>query len=119
VNGQESSGANYFEHFTVSLRNSEQFTFLVNAYTTKQYCEFTLRMTVLDGGRTLAETVSDDGKPFQVTTVYNENSLNAGAFAQYRDLYVGGVATAGLKGSGQNRFGNPLWLRANPATYKQ
>ena len=119
VNGQISSGVNYFEHFTVSLKRNEQFTFLVSAYTTKQYCEFSLKMTVLDGSRTLTETVSDNGKPFQVTSIYNQNSLNAGAFARYRELYVGGVAAASVKGRGQNQFGNPLWLNVNPHTYKQ
>jgi hypothetical protein len=118
VNGQVGGGANYFEHFTVSLKRNEQFTFLINAYTARQYCEFSLKMTVLDGSRTLTETVSDNGKPFQVTSIYNENDVNPGAFARYRELYVGGVATAGLKGSGQNQFGSPLWLHADPLTYQ-
>ena len=76
-------------------------------------------MTVLDGSRTLTETVSDNGKPFQVTSIYNQNSLNVGAFGRYQELYVGGVAAASVKGRGQNQFGNPLWLNVNPHTYKQ
>jgi hypothetical protein len=119
VNGQASSGTNFFQHFTVSLKHNEQFTFLVNASTNKQYCAFTLKMTVLDGTHTVTETVSDNGKPFRVTAIYGQNSLNQGAFSRYHELYVGGVAASGLKGSGQNQFGDPLWLHVNPASYRQ
>lgn len=119
VNGQISHGANFFQHFTVSLKRGEQYTFLVNAHTTKQYCQFTLDLTVLEGSRTVTESVSDNGKPFAVTAVYNEDDLNPGAFSRYQDVYVGGVAASGLPGSGTNSFGDPLWLEVNPATYRQ
>jgi hypothetical protein len=119
VNGQVSGGSDFFRHFTVSLDHGEQFTFLINASTTKQYCQFTLDMTVLDGSKTATESVSDNGKPFAVTAIYNADDLNPGAFSRYQELYVGGVATTGLAGSGRNQFGDPLWLRANPVTYKQ
>jgi hypothetical protein len=29
----------------------------------------------------------------------------------------GGVAAAGQSGSGRNQLGDPLWLKADPATY--
>lgn len=119
VNGQASGGTGFFQHFTVSLKQNEQFTFLVNAYTNTQYCTFTLKMAVLDGSRTLTETVSDNGKPFRVTAIYGQNSVSRDAFSHYQELYVGGVAAAGLQGSGKNQFGNPLWLHVNPARYGQ
>ena len=119
VNGQVSDGANFFQHFTISLKRHEQYTFLVNAHTAKQYCQFTLNLTVLDGSRTVTESVSDNGKPFAVTAVYNEDDLNPGAFSRYKDVYVGGVAATGLPGSGPNAFGDDRWLQVNPATYRQ
>jgi hypothetical protein len=118
VNGSASGGTNFFQHFTVSLRHNEQYTFLVNTFTGTQYCEFTLAMTVLEGGRTVTETVGDGGRPFQVTAIENEDSARPGAFSGYRELYVGGVATSGVAGgSGHNQFGDPLWLPADPTTF--
>jgi hypothetical protein len=119
VNGHESGGTDFFSHFTVSLRDHEQYTFLVNASTSRQYCRFTLNMSVLDGTHVVSEPITDNGHQFQVTSIVNENSLSPGAFAGYKELFVGGVAATGLPGSGTNQFGDPLWLRADPATYKQ
>lgn len=112
MNGQASGGTNFFQHFTVSLNHDEQFTFLMNAYTATQYCAFTFRMSVLDGSRTFTETVSDNGKPFQVTAIYGQDTVSPGAFARCQELYVGGVAdtTSGENGK---------WIEANPATYGQ
>lgn len=112
VNGQASGGTNFFQHFTVSLKHNEQFTFLVNASTVKQYCAFTFRMIVLDGSRTLTETVSDNGKPFQVTAIYGQDSVSPGAFSRYQELYVGGVAATNFSSKGK-------WIQVNPASYRQ
>jgi hypothetical protein len=112
VNGQTSGGTNFFQHFTVSLKRNEQFTFLVNAYTATQYCAFTFRMSVLDGSRTLTEAVSANGKPFQVTAIYGQGSASPGALSRYHELYVGGVADTSSSEHGK-------WVQVNPATYRQ
>jgi len=110
ANGQITSGKNFFQHFTVSLKHNEQYTFLISAYTAKQYCSFTFNMSVLDGSRTLTETVSDNGKPFQATVIYGQNSVSPGAFSRYQEIYAGGVAPGSSGGK---------WARVNPATYQQ
>jgi hypothetical protein len=116
-NGNVSSGSNYFAHFTVSLTRGEQFTFQITASTTQHYCTFSLNMSVLAGGKTVQETVENGNKQFSVTALYNEDSSNPGQFARYAALYVGGVGASGFPGSGQNSFGQDLWLPADKTTY--
>jgi hypothetical protein len=110
-------GSNYFDHYTVSLRRNEAFTFEVLASTNAHYCEFSLEIKVLDGNRNLTEKVTDQGKPFRVTAVpaLTPHPLDqAGAFSQYHDLYVGGVA---IYHDPENKFGDPEWERENPQKY--
>ncbi len=95
--GYQRPHADYFGHFTVLLKRNEQFTFDIIASTRVHYCEFTLNMQVLDGTRTVTETISDNGRPFRVTAgLYNNQ---AGGFARYKNVYFQGK-------------------RVNPATFK-
>lgn len=100
---------NYFDHYTVSLKHNEQFTFKIAASTKAHYCEFKLEMTVLDGSRTLVETISDNGQPFRTTAaVYKANNNDACSRARYHDLYVWGVIM----------HKEVTWVRANPASFR-
>jgi hypothetical protein len=100
---------NYFAHYTVSLKRNEQFTFNIVASTNAYYCEFKLKMTVLDGSRALTETISDNGQPFRVTAAaYKEDNYNADRFAHYQDLYIWGVMA----------HKEVIWVRANPASFR-
>jgi len=103
------SGKDFFGTHTVSLRQGEQFTFEVVASTTKHFCKFTLAMTVLDGDKTVTENVTNNGQPFQVTAMLDNNPTKPGEFSAYQVLYIVGPKT--------NSFGDFEWDRANPNTF--
>ena len=71
------------------------------AEVTRRYCTFSLELTVLSNGVTTTERVDDNGKPFEVTDV-PENQ-------HYLVTYLGGVA--GQTTTPANRFGNIKWSR--------
>ncbi len=75
-------GGSYFAAHSVSLRQGEQMVFEVVSNSTR-YCQYRITLTVVDGTRTLTETVSDDGAPFKITGRLPE--------AGYDALYVGGT----------------------------
>jgi hypothetical protein len=85
--------SDYFGHNTVSLSNGEQFTFDIHASTALHYCQFTFDMTVVDGAKTVVETVDNHGAPFRVTAIYHKNHDIIPIFSQYSAVYLGGVAT--------------------------
>ena len=101
----------YFATHTISLKQGEVQTLEVVAVTAKQYCQFTLELTVVDGGRRITETVTNDGQPFRVTAVVTKYKsypyYGPGDLRYYKALYVGGVAP-GTEGG---------WTRKNPETY--
>ena len=80
VNGLH--GGSYFAAHSISLRKGEQMVFAVVS-SSSRYCQYQITLTVVDGTRTLTETVSNDGKPFKVTGRLPE--------AGYAALYVGGT----------------------------
>jgi len=110
-NGTTTSGKDFFGTYTVSLNQGEQHTFKIVASTAKHFCKFTLTMTVLDEDKTVTETITNDGQPFQVTARLDNGSSNGfekpGEFSAYQVLYIGGVAIGS----------HGLWQRANPNTY--
>lgn len=93
----------YFAEHTISLSRSEVQTLQVSAITTKQYCEYILELTAVDGGTTVTETITDHGRPFRVTAL---KFANQDPYSDYKALYVGGVLTR--KGA---------FIAENPATY--
>ena len=105
-NGTSTSGKDFFGTHTVSLRQGEQFTFEVDASTTKHFCKFTLAMTVLDGDKTVTENVTNNGQPFQVTAMLVNNPTKPGRFLAYQVLYIPET----------NSFGDSMWARDNPNT---
>jgi hypothetical protein len=108
----------YFGTYSVSLQYGRQYTFQVTATTSHHYCQFTLRATVIDNGTTRQETITDDGQPFRVTSFPSApEPTGRGAFAAYGDLYLGGSASETVTGGKANKFGNWLWVKANPRTY--
>lgn len=115
-NGNFSRGSDFFGTYTVSLKQAEQYTFKVVASTAAHYCTFTLDMTVLAGGQTTVEHISDNGQPFRVTAMIDPDSSHPrpGEYSAYSVLYIGGV---GNVGGGQNSFGDDLWARADPNSY--
>lgn len=103
-NGTITSGTGFFGTYTVSLNLGEQFTFLVVASTKKQFCKFTLMMTVVDGDKTVRETITNNGQPFQVTALLPYGYVPE--FSDYPVLYIGGILSTGSP-----------WSRADPKTY--
>jgi hypothetical protein len=105
--GVSSSGTNFFADHTIALTEGEQYPIYVQASTSLHYCTFSLELSVLDGAKTVAETVNDNGKPFSVTALAN--------ISAYSQLYIGGLANPSSDVS--NSFGDPEWVQTNPKTY--
>jgi hypothetical protein len=80
------NGQDYFSNFTISLAPGEVRVLQINATTSHYYCRFTLQMTVLIGSHSTVETVTNMGKPFQVSAV-------TAPLKDYQAIYAGGVAT--------------------------
>lgn len=93
------AGGSYFAAHSYSLQKGEQAVFQIVSSSTR-YCQYRITLTVVDGTRTLTETVSDDGQPFKVTGTLPQ--------AQYEALYVGSTQTG---------MAAPF-TRRNPATGK-
>lgn len=74
------AGGSYFAAHSISLEKGEQAVFQIAANSTR-YCQYQIALTVVDGTKTLTETVSDHGQPFKVTGLLPETSYSA--------LYVG------------------------------
>jgi hypothetical protein len=87
----------------VALNHDEQFTFDILATTALHYCQFSLKMTVVDGTRTVTETLNNHGKPFQVTATIGP-SQNPD-FSRYSVVYLGGTDSQ-----------NGKWSQLDPAT---
>jgi len=104
-NGDGTRGTNFFEAYTVSLAQGEQYTFNVIASTALHYCTFTLDMSVLDGDKTVAEDISDNGQPFRESAMIPTTPGSP----KYNVVYDGGIA---------NSKGGNIWARANPDTYQ-
>jgi hypothetical protein len=92
----------YFAAHTISLAPDEVQTLQVMAHTTRQYCQFTLELTVVDGSKQTTEFITGNGKPFNVTSTRVP-------FSYYKALYVGGVAPGAI---------NSGFVPKNPATYQ-
>jgi hypothetical protein len=63
----------------------------------KRYCQFDLSLMVQDNGKTIPETVSNNGKPFKVSGLLPPK--------RYAEVFEGGVC--GVSGNGD-------WARVNP-----
>jgi len=96
--------SNYFGHYTVSLKYGEQFTFDIDAATELHYCQFTLKMTVVDGSGSVVESIDNNGKPFRVTAIYGREA--APTFSRYNVVYLGGIANTISR--------NDSWVRVDP-----
>jgi hypothetical protein len=95
----------YFAKYTVSLKPGEQQTFQIISKTERQYCEYTLELTVLDEGKTVTQVLDNNRGPFRVTALQPE--LGSIPYGRYQAAYIGGVASP-----------NGDWIRVDPLTYK-
>jgi hypothetical protein len=114
----DSEEPNYFQHYTVSLKKGEGFTFLIHAYIhAAEYCQFSFNMTVNDGGRTVDQEINNNGSPFAITGTCAATSKTP--FSCYHDLYIGGAAAGEFDPSSQDQPEGPPWMKVDPATYSQ
>jgi hypothetical protein len=106
----------YFGDYTISLRQGEVFTFQITASVTDEYCQFTLALTGIVNGKTFTESVSNDGRPFRVTSLFLDPPVarNVPNFTSYQDLYLFGAA-ADYK---HEPSGTSLWVRGDPKSYR-
>jgi len=93
-------GQDYFSKYTIALRPGEVQVIQITAHTNLHYCRYTLQLTVLVGTHKTIETVTNAGKPFQVSALYS-------SLARYHALYVGGIMNP--------HTGN--FVQKNPSTY--
>jgi hypothetical protein len=101
----------FFASHTISLAPGEIQTLQITALTSRQYCQYKLELTVVDGDTTKTETIGNHGRPFQVTaTVEKQNRADAltdpGSLSYYKVIYAGGLETS-----------DGAFRRENPATY--
>ncbi len=82
----------YFETETISLSPGEHEVIDLVAVTSRHYCRYTFLMKVLYGEQITTETIDDNGKPFEVSALYQRNAHESPVF-QYRSAYIGGVET--------------------------
>ena len=94
-------GQDYFSEYTIALALGGVQVIQISAETRLHYCQYSLQLIVLVGSHETVETVTNDGKPFQVSAVYS-------SFARYHALYAGGVASP---------VGLGYFVQENPTTY--
>jgi len=97
----------YFGQYSISLGFGEQFTFQVAVSTSRQFCQFELDLTALDGGKTVTETVNDHGKPFRITPIPAGGGT---IFSSYQVLYLDNEIARSVYPNITNT--NP-WIRVN------
>lgn len=73
----------YFLDKTISLKKDEQFVLLVMLESKKSLCSVELDFTVLDGGKTVSQRISNQGMPFTVTAELSRQA--------WQHTYLGGV----------------------------
>lgn len=73
----------WFQQHTVDLGPGESQTLEVVSSSTR-YCSYSITLTVVNGTNTVSETVTNHGKPFQVSGLLQSP-------AHYQVLYVGGT----------------------------
>jgi len=106
-------GGNFFAKKVITLRPGEPQT--LSAYVTAhdEYCSFTFQLHVATpDGHPVTQTITDNGKPFQITTDGETGpigSLNHVPFSSYSVVYAGGAADL------QNQ---QAFVRVNPTTYR-
>lgn len=81
---QTANGQDYFPRYTIPLQPGEVQVIQISAGTQQYYCQYKIQLDVLVGTNTTTETVTNDGKPFQVSAEDNSN-------APYQVVYDGGV----------------------------
>ena len=102
----------YFANYTISLKYGEIFTFQLTASLVKKYCQFTFVISGITDGKKFTESVSDDGRPFRVTSLLLEppSAGDTPIYSDYQDVYVSGPAD----GYKQDEDGTDLWVRIEP-----
>ncbi|MGM7669289.1 hypothetical protein [Microbacterium sp. A93] len=87
----------YFPANSISLTDGESLVLLIEAHTDRQYCAFSIDLSVLDGERASVQQVTlPEGRPFEVTAFIEES--------RYEQVYLGGVICS-------------TWVQANEAYF--
>ena len=79
--GNGNLGGNYFNAHTISLSKGRSVTLVIVNYATLA-CRYVFTISVVDGNRTVTETINDHGRSFKT----------AGISAGYKALYVGSAS---------------------------
>jgi hypothetical protein len=104
------AGGNFFTRKVITLRPGEPQTLSVFVSTENEYCHFTFQLHVATPEQEIAAiTITDHGKPFEMTTDGKAGFTGTVPFGSYRAVYAGGAADM------QNR---QAFIRVDPATYK-
>jgi hypothetical protein len=103
-------GTDYFAGHTISLARAEQQVFEFVVTTTRHYCQFALQLTILANGRTITQTVDNNGHQFRVTAPAPANGR--GQFSGYGAVYSDVSAPTATDGTRLEEFS-----RENPTTF--
>ena len=110
-----SPGGNFFAKEVITLKPGEPQTLSAFVTAEDEYCSFTFQLHVATpDGHSATEKVTDNGKPFQITSDGEPglvgNFSSHVSFSSYSAIYAGGAANQGQGGYGP-------FVRVNPATY--
>jgi hypothetical protein len=101
------SGGNFFSKEVVTLKYHEPETFVVYVLTHRQYCQFSLELSIATVNGASNVSITDNGKDFAVTT---DGELETRpTFSSYQGVYAGGFADLQHQGH---------FIQVNPDTYK-
>lgn len=108
-----SSGGNFFAKKVITLKPGEPQTLSAFITAENEYCSFKFQLHVASPNEhAVTETITDKGKPFQITTDGREGSIGSAnnvPFSSYQVVYAGGSADNENQGS---------FVQVNPATYR-
>ncbi|GHB92939.1 hypothetical protein GCM10010306_104940 [Streptomyces umbrinus] len=103
---QDGNKPDYFARHSISLKKGERASIVIEAWTMKSYCEYTLNLKMTVGDETVTQIIKDDGKPFKLSARIeaSEDAMLSG----YQSAYVGGVLNANC-GGGFRKVNAKTW----------
>lgn len=104
----------FFKSHVVTLAPGEAQTFDIQVQTLTHYCQFAFQMTVATPGGSVTESITNNGKPFELTGTETVSGRIL-PYSKYSDVYIGGI-DATLIPSLHDRTGD--FVQVNPKTFR-
>ncbi|MDX3611931.1 hypothetical protein [Streptomyces europaeiscabiei] len=101
----------YFDRHTISLKYGEQHVLVLQAETSKFYCEYTLGLKISRNGETLTQVVKNNGVPFRVSAEIGDHE-DHNPYKGYARVYIAGIPSSYACPSSKGKL-----IRVDPLTY--